>query len=468
MKGRADLLETIECTDNKRIFHKPNAQHLTTKGLQASFVVSCTYCKKPHFIYNCPEFINLTVKEKCENVKKLKLCNNCLKTGHYSSKCNFGPCRKCSAKHNTLLHAESMETETKTDQVASTSLSATNIESGQVLLSTALIKIHDHSGRTHIINALLDSGSQSSFLTLDLCNKLKLRKEKTDISVSGLNNAISVLQFKCGVTIESCINAYKTNLSCYVINEITNNVPGKKIDISNLAIPLNIKLANPTFYKPKKIDILIGADLFWNLICIGQIRLGPYLPTLQKTRFGWIVSGPVGNQVPNQVSCHVSKLYDLEKQLARFWEIEECPHTKLFSAEETACETYFKDTLQRANDGRFIVKIPLKDSVERMGESKALAIKRFGRLENKFKTNEVLKTSYIEVMNEYQIMGHMTNVTDQVQPPFTYYMPHHAVIREDAKTTKLRVVFDASAPTSTGISFNQIQMVGPTMQDNII
>lgn len=68
-----------------------------------------------------------------------------------------------------------------------------------------------------------------------------------------------MLQFKCGVTIESCINAYKAIISCYVINEITNDIPGSKIDTSNLTIPPNIKLANPTFYKPMKIDILIGA-----------------------------------------------------------------------------------------------------------------------------------------------------------------------------------------------------------------
>ncbi|XP_033230028.1 uncharacterized protein LOC117181463 [Belonocnema kinseyi] len=48
-----------------------------------------------------------------------------------------------------------------------------------------------------------------------------------------------------------------------------------------------------------------------------------------------------------------------------------------------------------------------------------------------------------------------------------YYLPHQAVVRESSLTTKLRVVFDASAKTTTGISLNDILMVGPTIQDGI-
>lgn len=49
-----------------------------------------------------------------------------------------------------------------------------------------------------------------------------------------------------------------------------------------------------------------------------------------------------------------------------------------------------------------------------------------------------------------------------------YYMCHHGVYREDALTTKLRVVFDASLPSCTGYSLNNILMVGPTMQQDLL
>lgn len=48
-----------------------------------------------------------------------------------------------------------------------------------------------------------------------------------------------------------------------------------------------------------------------------------------------------------------------------------------------------------------------------------------------------------------------------------YYISHHPVFKDSSFTTKLRVVFDASAKSSTGISLNQVLMVGPIILDGI-
>ena len=48
-----------------------------------------------------------------------------------------------------------------------------------------------------------------------------------------------------------------------------------------------------------------------------------------------------------------------------------------------------------------------------------------------------------------------------------FYLPHHAVIKEDSTTTRIRVVFDGSAKTSSGVSLNEALMVGPTIQADL-
>ena len=63
-------------------------------------------------------------------------------------------------------------------------------------------------------------------------------------------------------------------------------------------------------------------------------------------------------------------------------------------------------------------------------------------------------------MKEYEELGHMAeDKTASIRNG--YFLPHHSVIKQSSLTTKLRVVFDASAKTSTGVSLNDTLMVGP-------
>lgn len=71
-------------------------------------------------------------------------------------------------------------------------------------------------------------------------------------------------------------------------------------------------------------------------------------------------------------------------------------------------------------------------------------------------------------MSEYERQGHMNIVPKKTENNVSYYMPHHNLLREESSTTKLRVVFDVSAALSTGISLNNLQMVGPTVQDDLL
>jgi hypothetical protein len=60
------------------------------------------------------------------------------------------------------------------------------------------------------------------------------------------------------------------------------------------------------------------------------------------------------------------------------------------------------------------------------------------------------------------------NSHDSKSDKLIFFLPHHAVFKESSTTTKTRVVFDASAKSATGISLNDILMVGPTVQQDLI
>ncbi|XP_045457511.1 uncharacterized protein LOC123667716 [Melitaea cinxia] len=71
-------------------------------------------------------------------------------------------------------------------------------------------------------------------------------------------------------------------------------------------------------------------------------------------------------------------------------------------------------------------------------------------------------------MTDYIESGHMTLVPAKHMGLGKYYIPHHCVLRPDSSTTKLRVVFDASAKDANSKSLNDSQLVGPKLQSNIV
>ena len=72
-------------------------------------------------------------------------------------------------------------------------------------------------------------------------------------------------------------------------------------------------------------------------------------------------------------------------------------------------------------------------------------------------------------MNEYQKLNHMSVISEESkhESSYSYYINHHAVLQPTSKTTKLRVVFNTSASTVGGPSFNEILMCGPKLQPDL-
>lgn len=72
-----------------------------------------------------------------------------------------------------------------------------------------------------------------------------------------------------------------------------------------------------------------------------------------------------------EVYCNVSSSNgdDVQDQVTTFWEVEEVPRKGFLLTEETRCENHFVTRTTRDNTGRFVVKIPLKDSLLKLSDS---------------------------------------------------------------------------------------------------
>ncbi|XP_046145767.1 uncharacterized protein LOC114882057 [Osmia bicornis bicornis] len=307
-------------------------------------------------------------------------------------------------------------------------------------------------------------------MTEDLVKRLAIPKKQCHVPVGVLNTLTTVAKHIVTATIRSKHDNYQRTLTFLTIPKIASLIPDQPIDRSNIQIPKNIKLADPEFHRPAPIDLLLSSGTALSLISVGQINLSP--PNglnlyLQKTRFGWVIGGsPPKTSKPRIVSCNATTALQLD--LARFWEIEEGPQVQLLSESDKFCEKHFQQHVTRNSDGRYVVALPFNDELLRLGESRARALKRLESLERKLQRDNTLKREYHAVMQEYLDLGHMAKVSNNLHSSDGYYLPHHGVVKVTSETTKLRVVFDASAATSTGISLNDALHTGPKIQEDLL
>lgn len=178
------------------------------------------------------------------------------------------------------------------------------------------------------------------------------------------------------------------------------------------------------------------------------------------------------NQSKKTTICNFVLDDRFNENLTRFWQIEHVERQNTRTPKEHTCETHFIQNYKRNIDGRFIVSLPTKpEELQKLGESRDVAIYRFRSLERKLEKNSQRKKEYIEFMREYLSLQHMKEIkfdSSSWTIHSYYYLPHHCVMKETNTTTKLRVVFDASCKTSSGYSLNDVLLIGSVLQQELI
>ncbi|XP_065361988.1 uncharacterized protein LOC135955564 [Calliphora vicina] len=516
-KGSQEVTSNVHKNEKRNTRSSFSCTRAKTEG--------CLYCSKNgHTLENCREFCALPVPRRFSHVKKSGICINCLKKGHMVSRCNGPKCKICSRAHHELLHRyeasqpslhansapqsvvqngqQDMGNNRNTNRgdyvsandgphcshAAANSVAPVlshsivgnaqsmhmSLHSHQMVLATAVVLVKNKFSQYYLARALLDSCSQVNLMTEDFAQKLNLKRERCSLNIIGVGGTNTPVKHKIGTFVKSRVANFEFFVDFCVVHTVSGNQPEYAISRDKFSIPSNIQLADPSFDRPEKIDLLLGCEYFLDLLSVGQIKLGPSLPTLQKTLLGWIVSGKCESDSPENVSkiCNVvteSHYSDdtLDSVVRRFWELEEIPQRSLLTEEQKNCEEHYNANTLRLPNGRFQVKLPFKSNPSKLGLSYDTARRRFLALERKLGKNLNIKEMYNEFMREYLHLGHMSPVNDEVLFGPHYVIPHQCVLRPHSSTTKLRVVFDASCKTSTQISLNDILMVGPTIQSDL-
>ncbi len=338
---------------------------------------------------------------------------------------------------------------------------------------TCQVLVESPDGRSIKARGILDSASSASFVSERLAQSLRLQRSTCNSRISGIAGIFhpSSSQSTATFTIAPIHSPNKKmHLSAIVVPRVTCDLPV-------VAVPydpswnhlLHLKLADTELGKP---GLLLRVDIFASVLRQRR-RCGPSgSPTAINTELGWVLAGSTTRMNSDIVTHHVTMTNQTDDLIRRFWELEEPTSIDVpLTSEEKFVAQHFKENHSRINDGAFVVPLPRKQQTKQLGESRAKDVRRIVSLEQSLR----MKNQYSEfgsVVEEYFKLGHAEKVPHSdllgKSPEEVFYLPMHAVRKDSSTTTKLRVVFDASAKSSSGISLNDTLLVGQTVHSPLI
>ena len=260
----------------------------------------------------------------------------------------------------------------------------------------------DSRGVQQPCRVLLDGGSQSSYITEAFAQLLQLKCRP----ITGINNTCSAATHSMDIKFSSKDSKYSNVVTCFILPNITGNMPSSVIDITTLKVPKSITLADE-FNIPGRIDMLIGSDLYPYLIKDGRYTFGKNHPVVQETHLGWILLGRIQKEGADRFTAlFICNEPSVDFKLQRFWEQEEIV-APVRTKEEEAVERHFVETTIRDETGHFIVSLPRRSQDLQLGNSCTMAQYRFQQLERKLTRNQEIQKEYVKFMDEYLSLGHM-------------------------------------------------------------
>lgn len=167
-----------------------------------------------------------------------------------------------------------------------------SFKSDDVLLAAAKIRITDSNGQEHPFRALIDPGSETSFVTQKAVSQLNLPRIPVDFAISGVGNcdaghikAAALLQIRGR---HESMPAF--NVDALIIRQVTSERHYRH-DLSFLLLPhlsdlKRSELADDDLKGNQPIDVLLGVEVLSSILRSGVRVGGESEPVAQRTSLG--------------------------------------------------------------------------------------------------------------------------------------------------------------------------------------
>ncbi|KAK3703030.1 hypothetical protein QZH41_006695 [Actinostola sp. cb2023] len=210
---------------------------------------------------------------------------------------------------------------------------------------------------------------------------------------------------------EFYVNAYSVPTIC---SPLSNQAV--QLAVNNYPHLRGLELADiPSNSDNVEIDVLIGADYYWNFVT-GAIKRGDRPgPVAMYTKMGWVLSGPVilsESQTNNDCSVqlnstHILKVeadlvqmekdeqFNMKEELKKFWDLES------LGIRNDEISVYDKFTQSIQFDGRrYEAELPFKEEHPLLPDNQTPCVKRLNTLLTRLQGKHEILTEYDNIIKE--------------------------------------------------------------------
>ena len=339
----------------------------------------------------------------------------------------------------------------------------------------------------------MDTGSQRTYITEEIVKKLKLTTEgnvKLTVFTFGASRPKEITTLIVTVLLKSQ-KGNTVSIKASVVPEISGNVQRAPIKIDNqFKIIRKYELADtlPKHTESSSVGILIGNDYYNGIISTERIKMHEGLYII-KSKFGWMINGRTktkeGSKDENVMLVMTHSINNIFPEIHQFtlaepslqpapdidefWELEAIgiiPPDK--TKYDDGVMEHFNNTVIEEN-GRYQVACPWRNEDVNLPENYGLSYGRLRSLHKRIVEVPDMLYQYENIIKDQHEKGIIEKVDEKSKEgERKHYIPHHAVFTPAKNTTKVRIVYDASAKTKkTNLSLNECLYRGPVIPEDL-
>ena len=413
----------------------------------------CVYCDSTdHRPHECSKVADPSERRKI--FLRKRLCFNCAGDDHRATECKSGKtCLFCKRRHHTSICDRGN---------ADNSMTATQVGDGPVVYPVVVVEVAGIKCR-----AILDSGAGSSYTSAALLERIGAKPHhsglrKIEIMLGASSRVMEVYRIK--------LNSVKGNFAM-------------EAEVTKVEKPHLMMLDNPRYKKlvekhphlkgvtmddndegPRlPVHIILGNSECPRISTTEPQRVGrEWDPVASYTKLGWTITSP-GREIDttSMLLTQTSRVDYEELCKLDVLGLADTP-----SGDQGVVYDEFKEQLRRSEAGWYETGLPWKGDHPPLPNNKEGSLRRLASLVRKLEKNGSIDV-YNAVIQEQLAEGIVERAPSTVQGR-EFYIPHKGVLRETAESTKLRIVYDASARAWDGApSLNECLDTGSPLQNQL-